>query len=270
MTVKDIFDLSGKTALITGASRGLGRAFAEAMAEHGADVACIGRDEAKLAETLQVISQYGHRAVAIKADVSREEEIIKMVEETVRKLGKIDILFNNAGVGTGPRKIHEMPVEDWDRVINTNLRGMFMVMKYVLPIMLKHKTGSIINISSIAGLRAEVPEVAGASYGASKAAIMNLTQVAAMEYAHDGIRVNCIAPGMHKSDLGSPKGGAVDPEMAKKREQFVEQYCATWIPMGRQAEASELKGLAVLLASDASSYITGQIFVQDGGQSARL
>jgi NAD(P)-dependent dehydrogenase (short-subunit alcohol dehydrogenase family) len=270
MAEKGIFDLSGKAALITGASRGLGRAFAEAMAEYGADVACLGRDEDKLAETVQFISQYRHKAVVVKADVSREDEIIKMVDEVVRKLGKIDILFNNAGVGIGPVKIHEMPVAEWDRVINTNLRGMFMVMKYVLPVMLKNKKGSIINISSIAGLRAEVPEVAGASYGASKAAIMNLTQVAAMEYAHDGIRVNCIAPGMHKSDLGSPKGEKVDPEMASKRDQFVQQYCAAWIPMGRQAEAAELKGLAVLLASDASSYITGQIFVQDGGQSARL
>ncbi len=269
MAKGDIFNLSGRVALITGASRGLGRAFAEAMAEYGADVACVGRDTAKLAETLDIIKKYGHRAVAIEADVTREASIKRMVEEAVRQLGTIDIFFNNAGITTPPKRVHELATEDWDSVINTNLRGMFLGMKYVLPVMLKKKRGSIINISSIAGLRAEVPEVAPPSYGAAKAGIINLTQVAAMEYAADGIRVNCIAPGMHKSDLGrSPT--ATGPEIVEGMGQMIEEYCATEIPMGRQAEASELAGLAILLASDASSYITGQVFVEDGGQSARL
>ncbi|OGO17729.1 MAG: hypothetical protein A2Z15_09270 [Chloroflexi bacterium RBG_16_50_11] len=137
--------------------------------------------------------------------------------------------------------------------------------------MIKNKGGSIINISSIAGLRAEVPEVAVASYGAAKAALMNLTQVAAIEYVKNGIRVNCIAPGMHKSELGrnnpGPKPSKIQMEAMEK---MMAKYCKEEIPMGRIAEASELAGLAVLLASDASSYITGQIFAQDGGQSARL
>ena len=152
---------------------------------------------------------------------------------------------------------------DW----NINLRGSFMVMKYVLPEMIKNKKGSIINISSIAGLRAEVPEVAPVSYGASKAAIMNMTQVAAMEYAADGIRVNCIAPGMHRSELGRT---GLTPEEDAKVEQMIQDYCKAEVPLARFAEAEELQGLALLLASDASSYITGQIFIQDGGQSARL
>jgi NAD(P)-dependent dehydrogenase (short-subunit alcohol dehydrogenase family) len=152
-------------------------------------------------------------------------------------------------------------------VINTNLRGVFLSMKHVLPVMIKNKKGSIINISSIAGLRAEVPEVAPASYGAAKAAMINLTQVAAMEYASDGIRVNCIAPGMHKSELGRN-----DPDRNDigDLDKMMDEYCRAEIPMQRMAEAEELKGLAILLASDASSYITGQVFVQDGGQSARL
>jgi NAD(P)-dependent dehydrogenase (short-subunit alcohol dehydrogenase family) len=270
MTVNGIFDLSGKVALITGASRGLGRAFAEGMAEYGADVACVGRDQAKLADTLKALAQYSHRTLAITADVTKEDDIRRMVDETVRKFGKIDIFINNAGVTSPAKKIHEIATEDWDRIINTNLRGQFLGLKYVVPVMIKQKSGSIINISSIAGLRAEVPEVAPAPYGASKAAIMNLTQVAAMEYAQDGIRVNCIAPGMHSTELGSPKNVVIDAEMAKKIKQRTDSYCSAEVPMGRIADPGELKGLAILLASGASSYITGQIFVQDGGQSARL
>jgi NAD(P)-dependent dehydrogenase (short-subunit alcohol dehydrogenase family) len=269
MANKGIFDLSGKAALITGASRGLGRAFAEAMAEYGADVACAGRDEAKLAETVQLIGKYKHRAIAIKADVTKETEVKKMVAEAVKQLGKIDIFFNNAGIARMPVRIHEMPTEDWDAVIDTNLRGAFLALKYVLGVMMKNKKGSIINISSIAGLRAEVPEVGPASYGAAKAGIILLTQIAAMEYVKDGIRVNCIAPGMHKSELGQNNPGP-RPANMPDMDKMMAKYCAEEIPMGRIAEASELKGLAILLASDASSYITGQVFVEDGGQSARL
>lgn len=270
MTGNGIFDLTGKVALITGASRGLGRAFAEAMAEYGADVACSGRDETKLAETVKSLSKYKHRAIAIKADMTRENDIRRMVDETVKQLGRIDIFFNNAGVTSPAMKIHEIPTDDWDRIINTNLRGMFLGMKYVIPVMLKQKNGSIINLSSIAGLRAEVPEVAPATYGASKAGIINMTQVAAMEYARDGIRVNSIAPGIHLTELGHPKGVVMDAEMIKKREKRTQEYSNAEIPLGRPAKPEELKGLAVLLASDASAYITGQVFIQDGGQSARL
>jgi NAD(P)-dependent dehydrogenase (short-subunit alcohol dehydrogenase family) len=250
MANREIFDLSGKVALITGASRGLGRAFAEAMGEFGADVACVGRDEAKLAETLQIIGKYKHNNIAVKADVTKENEVKRMVDETVRQMGKIDICFNNAGIARPPRPIHETPTEEWDAV------------------MVKNKSGSIINISSIAGLRAEVPEVGPAAYGAAKAGVILLTSIAAMEYAKDNIRVNCIAPGMHKSELGKNNPGPRPPQA--DMDKYIAEYCAKWIPMGRIAEASELKGLAVLLASDASSYITGQVFIEDGGQSARL
>jgi NAD(P)-dependent dehydrogenase (short-subunit alcohol dehydrogenase family) len=264
-----IFDLTGKTALITGASRGLGRAFAEAMAEFGADVACAGRDEAKLAETLRIISKYRHHNIAVKAEVTKENEVKRMVDETVRQLGKIDIFFNNAGIARPPRPIHETPTEEWDAVIETNLRGVFLCLKYVLGAMVKNKSGSIINISSIAGIRAEVPEVAPVAYAAAKAGIILLTNIAAMQYVKDNIRVNCVAPGMHKSELGRNQPGMKLVDLPDIEKRMVE-YCAKEVPMGREAEASELKGLAVLLASEASSYITGQVFIQDGGQSARL
>jgi NAD(P)-dependent dehydrogenase (short-subunit alcohol dehydrogenase family) len=239
------------------------------MAEFGADVACVGRDTAKLAETVQIISKYKHRAIAIKADVTQEAEVKKMVAETVKQLSKIDIFFNNAGIARPPLPIHETPTKDWDAVINTNLRGVFLCLKHVIPVMIKNKKGSIINISSIAGLRAEVPEVGPAAYGAAKAGVILLTNIAAMEYVKYGIRVNCIAPGMHKSELGRHNPGprpANMPDMEKRMATYFEDE----IPMGRIAEASELAGLAVLLASDASSYITGQVFIEDGGQSARL
>ena len=265
MVDKGIFDLSGKVALVTGAGSGLGRAFAEAMAEYGADVVCNGRDIDKISETVQQIKKYGHRAIAIKADVSKQDEVQRMVDETVSTLGKIDILFNNAGI-TGPtKKIHETTLDEWDTILNTNLKGVLLVMKYVLPIMIQNKSGSIINIASLAGVRGTV-YLAHPSYGASKAAVINLTQVAAMQYVNDGIRVNCIAPGMHKSSLARPK----DPLLRQQREEFLERHSAANVPMGRMAAASEMKGLAILLASNASSYITGQVFIQDGGQSLKM
>jgi NAD(P)-dependent dehydrogenase (short-subunit alcohol dehydrogenase family) len=260
-----IFDLTGRKALITGASRGLGRAFAEALAQFGADVACVGRDTAKLDETLGILKKYKHKAIAIKADMNEEDDVKKMVAETVKKFGRIDICFNNAGIARHPHPIHETPTEEFDAVIQTDLRGVFLCLKHELPVMMNQKKGSIINIASIAGLRAEVPEVAPPAYGAAKAGVILLTNIAAMQYAKYNIRVNCIAPGIHKTDLGknAPK------RKTGKKSSYVDNYL-NFIPMGRLAEASELAGLAVLLASDASSYITGQVFIEDGGQAARL
>jgi NAD(P)-dependent dehydrogenase (short-subunit alcohol dehydrogenase family) len=266
MADKGIFDLSGKVALVTGASRGIGRAIATVLAEYGADVACVGRDMKACEITLGQVRAHGRKALPLKAEMKSEEDIKKMVEDTIKEFGKIDILFNNAGGGAGYGKIHEIATDDWDFTINTNLRGTFLCMRYTIPYMLKNKGGSIINISSVAGVRAEVPEIGSASYGASKAGINNLTQVAAMHYAKDNIKVNAIAPGMHRSEIG--RTGLTEEEN-KERDKFLDEYCAEWIPMGRLAEAEELAGLVVLLASDASSYITGQIICQDGGKTAR-
>jgi NAD(P)-dependent dehydrogenase (short-subunit alcohol dehydrogenase family) len=265
MLDKGIFDISGKVALVTGASRGLGVAFVEVLAEYGADVACVGRDKAKLAETVGSLARYGHKAVSVIADVSDPAEVQRMVEETIAQFGRIDILVNNAGIAGAYGRIHEMEIADWDKVINTNLRSQFLCMKAVLPHMVINKGGSIINISSNAGLRAEGSFVPP-PYGVSKAGIISLTQYTALQYVKDNIRVNAIAPGMHKSELGQPK----DQEIAKKIALNAADFCAVNVPMGRQAEAAELKGLIILLASGASSFITGQVFTQDGGQSTRL
>ncbi len=266
MSDKGIFDLTGKVSLVTGASRGIGRAIATVLAKYGADVACVGRDMKACEITLGQVREHGRRALPIKADMTSEQDIKNMVEDTINEFGKIDILFNNAGTAAGFGRIHEIDVDGWDYTLSANLRGTFLSMKYTIPHMLKNKGGSIINISSIAGVRAEVPEIAPAPYGASKAAINNLTQVTAMHYAKDNIRVNAIAPGMHRSEMGRV-GNTV--EQNKEMDNFLDEYCAEWIPMGRVAEAEELSGLVLLLASDASSYITGQIICQDGGKTAR-
>jgi len=266
MTDRGIFDLSGKVALVTGASRGIGRAIATVLAEYGADIACVGRDMKACEITLGQVSEHGRKAFPVKADMTCEEDIKKMVEDTIEEFGKIDILFNNAGTASGFGKIHEIVTDEWDYTINANLKGTFLCMKYTIPHMLENKGGSIINISSIASVRAEVPEIGPAAYGASKAGINNLTQVSAMHYAKENIRINAIAPGMHRSEIG--RAGNTE-EQNREMDKFLEEYCAEWIPMGRLAEAEELSGLILLLASDASSYITGQIICQDGGKTAR-
>jgi len=271
MTDKGIFDLTGRVALVTGGSRGIGRAYAEAVAAFGADVAIAARDQGKIDETLDILAKYKVKTLGISADMTREEDVRRMVDETVKKFGRIDILFNNAGIARQQRPIHEEVIADFDIIINTNLRAPFLVMKYVLPVMIKQNKGSIINTSSTAGIRAEIPEIAPVAYCAAKAGINVMTQVAAIEYAKYNIRVNCIAPGMHHSELGHdiPRPDTPpDPEQMAAMQEIMKKTNED-IPMNRMADADELAGLAVLLASDASSYITGQIIAQDGGRSAK-
>jgi NAD(P)-dependent dehydrogenase (short-subunit alcohol dehydrogenase family) len=271
VTDKGIFDLSGKVALITGGSRGIGRAYAEAVAAFGANVAIAARDQGKIDETLGILSKYKIKTLGISADMTKEEDIKKMVDETVKKFGHIDILFNNAGIARPQRPIHEEVIADFDIIISTNLRGPFLVLKYVLPGMIKQNKGAIINTSSTAGIRAEIPEIASVAYGAAKAGINVMTQIAAIEYAKYHIRVNCIAPGIHYSEIGhdNPRSNIIPtPQQVAAMQERTKKIMED-IPMNRRAEADELAGLAVLLASDAASYITGQIIVQDGGRSAK-
>jgi 3-oxoacyl-[acyl-carrier protein] reductase len=265
MSQEEVFDITGRAAIVTGASRGLGRVFAEVLAEYGADVACVGRDKMMLDETVGIVATYGHKAFPIIADVTRPEEVQRMVEEAASELGKIDILVNNAGVAGKFQKLHEMPIEDWDYVIDTNLRSQFLCLRAVVPFMLRNGGGSIINISSNAGIRAEGTFM-NPSYGVSKAGIISLTQYAALQYVRDNIRVNAIAPGMHVTSLGQPS----DPEGSKIVARIIDDYAVANVPMGRQAAPSELKGLTILLASNASSFITGQVFVPDGGQITKF
>jgi len=261
MAEKGIFDLSGKVALVTGGGSGLGRSICEAMAEFGADVVCVGRTGKKIEETIDLIKDFGTRTMAITADVADQVQIQGMVDQTVKELGTIDIFFANAAMReVGFQRIHEKPVEDWDTVIDMNLRSVFLQMRAVFPIMVKGKKGSFISISSVGGLWPiadhEFPRL-NTAYSIAKAGLIMLTKLAARQYAEDNIRVNVICPGYHETGLTPPEEKEVlDAEMIPH------------IPLGRAASADEIKGLAVWLASNASSYVTGQILVQDGGVTA--
>jgi NAD(P)-dependent dehydrogenase (short-subunit alcohol dehydrogenase family) len=262
----NIFDLTDKVAIVTGGGGGLGRAFCEAMAEFGADVACVDSDEQKAKACVKKIKKYGRRAIAIRADISDYNQVESMVNNAISKLGRIDILFNNAAVTDLATKLYETPIDVWDRMIRINLTGVFMCMRAVLPVMIRQKKGSIINISSAGAFGSTSPTVVPPCYGASKAGVISLTRTGAVEHGKDGIRVNCIAPGTHETGLGA----LPDPKEEKKRTQHMQSVAEQYIPLGRIAKPNEIKGLAVYLASDASSYVTGQVFIEDGGWLAQI
>jgi NAD(P)-dependent dehydrogenase (short-subunit alcohol dehydrogenase family) len=255
-----IFDLSGKVALVTGGGSGIGRAYCEAMAEYGADVACNDIDLQSALETVKIIGKFGHKAIAIEADASNQDDIEKMVDRTVGELGRLDILFCNAGIGLAGGRIHEIPADIWDRTMELILRGTFLLMQAALRYMVEQKSGSIITTASVAGtwVGGEGRNFTELTpYGVSKAGVVMLTKYAASEYGKDGIRVNSINPGFHRTNILN----LLPPEQRKEREDLMIKNTA----LRRIAETEELKGLAVWLASDASSYVTGQIITQDGG-----
>jgi NAD(P)-dependent dehydrogenase (short-subunit alcohol dehydrogenase family) len=261
MAKKDIFDLSGKVALITGGSSGLGRAFCEAMAEKGSNVAfSYNTNEPGARETEAMIAKYGIKTLLVKADTSKVEDIKSMFQKVERQFGKLDVLFNNAGMDVKFARTHEVPLEVWNRMITVNLTGTFVCMQEGLKIMLKQKKGSIINTASILGLVGSNPALVDSpAYVTTKHAIIGLTKQAACEYAADGIRVNAIAPGFFPSRIGR------DTQLPEKKLQEMGEMQIKLTPLGRTGDLSELKGIAVYLASDASSFVTGSVSVVDGG-----
>ena len=270
MIDNNIFDLTGKTVVVTGGSRGLGKCFAETCSAFGANVVICAREQGRIDDTLKILSKNKGQCLGIQADMTKEDDIKKLIDGTMAKFGRIDSLFNNAGTTKKLKPIHEEVLEDFDFILNTNLRSPFLVLRAVLPIMIKQNKGSIIMISSTAGIRAELPEIAPVGYCSAKAAINMITQIAALEYGQYNIRVNCIAPGIHHSELNRGHGPETPPTPEQKlaAEERMKRVLADF-PLGRYGNAEELAGLAALLASDASSYITGQIFAQDGGRSCK-
>ncbi len=260
-----LFDLTGKTCLVTGAASGLGRAFAEGFASYGAEVVCADRDEEGAAETVLLIGEAGGRARAVAADVAEAASVKSMV----RAAGaRIDVLVNNAGIATPACRAHEIPLEDWHRLIGINLTGVFLCTRAVLPVMMAQGGGSIVNIASILGLAGHYPGFAmvTSSYAAAKAGVIGFTRQVAVEYAKDGIRCNAIAPGWHG---GTKLGNATKAGMNNETMAKFEECILADTPMGRRGTPDELQGLALYLASGASSYVTGQVFTQDGGWTAR-
>jgi len=256
MPIRELFDLTGKVAIVTGGSRGLGKEIASGLGEAGAKVAITARREQWLTSAKQELESAGAECLPIIADVSDAESVKNIVAQTLGKWGKIDILVNNAGiVWTAPP--HEMPLDKWDSVMNTNARGVFICCQEVGKEMIKRKSGNIINVSSttgIVGLEPEVGQFIG--YQASKAAVNIMTRQLAVEWAVHNIRVNAIAPFFFTTRL-------TNVLIEKASEKLTR-----WVPMGRVGREEEIKGAAVFLASKASSYMTGQVLCLDGGATA--
>jgi NAD(P)-dependent dehydrogenase (short-subunit alcohol dehydrogenase family) len=264
MAENGLFDLTGKVSLITGAGSGLGRIFCEAMAEHGSNVVCSDINEDWARETSSIITKYGTETIAVKTDVSKQNEVKALFREVEQKFGKLDVLFNNAGIATKGVKIHEMRLEDWNKVIAVNLTGTFLCMQEGLKLMLRQKSGSIINISSILGLVGIAPDILAIQhYIASKHGIIGLTRAAAAQYGPDNIRVNAIAPGF----IAGTRLGDVEKRTESETQTWMQKVIPQ-TPLKRFGRPEEMKGLAVLLASDASSFISGAIYIIDGGWCA--
>jgi NAD(P)-dependent dehydrogenase (short-subunit alcohol dehydrogenase family) len=265
-SIRDLFDLSGKVALVTGGGGGLGRLFCETLAEAGADVSLVDLDLNGAEETAEILGRHGRKSVAFKADVSNPEDVQRMIDQTVARFGRIDVLVNNAGINVKPARIAETPIEDWDRVLAINLRGVFLCTRAALPVMAAQGTGNVINIASVLGIRPflEVGRVMpNFPYGVAKAGVIRLTKEIAAQYSAEGIRANCIAPGWHQGTRLSTqwRETAWGDDQHKKYEEGIARSTA----MGRRGEPAELKGLLVYLASDASSFMTGQVLISDGG-----
>ena len=254
MNVKKLFDLSGKVALITGGSRGLGLQIAEALGEMGAKVAITARKGGELEEAKAHLKGMGIDALTVVNDLQNTDSVKPMVEQVLKSHGQIDILVNNAGAAWGaPAEDH--PLDAWYKIINLNLTAVFLMSQTVGKLsMIPRKVGRIINLASIAGLVGTDPRMMPTiAYNASKGGVVNFTRSLAVEWAHYGITVNAIAPGVFPSKMSQ---GMID-----KAKQVIMEIT----PMKRLGTDYDLKGLAVLLASDASAYITGQIVAVDGG-----
>ncbi len=251
-SVRELFDLTGRVAIVTGASRGLGKEIAEGLAEAGASLMICARRERWLKPTLEEFQAKGFNVLAKVADVSKPEDIEAVVKATIEAFGKIDILVNNAGTSWGCMP-EDMPLEKWQKVIDVNLTACFLMAQAVGREMLKRESGCIINISSVSGITSSANGPFYAGYVASKAGLIGLTRELAATWGRRGIRVNAIAPGFFHSRL------------ADKVIEIYEKTIQENNPIPRIGREGELKGVAVFLASDASSYITGQTIIVDGG-----
>ena len=254
--VDELFNLAGKVAIITGGSRGIGKEIAVGLGEAGAKVIITARREQWLTPTCEELEGLGVECLPIVADIARLGDVKRLVAEALQRWGKVDILVNNAGITWGAAP-EDMPLDKWDAVLDTNAKGTFICSQQVGPQMMKQRGGNIINVASTTGLLAVDPRAMQAiGYQASKAAIIAMTKQLAVEWAKHNIRVNAIAPFFFKT------------RMTESVTQRAADELIQHIPMGRFGQEGELKAAVLFLASDASSYITGQVINIDGGMSA--
>ncbi|NML48315.1 SDR family oxidoreductase [Ramlibacter sp. G-1-2-2] len=255
-TVQSLFDLEGKTALVTGGSRGLGLQLAHALGEAGARVMISARKSDELEQAVADLEAVGIDARWIAADCAREEDIQRLADQTLERMGDVDILVNNAGAAWGaPAEDH--PVDAWDKVMNLNVRGYFLLAQRIAKrSMIPRKSGRIVNIASIAGLGGNPPEMNTLAYNTSKGAVITFTQALACEWGKYGINVNAICPGFFPSKMTQ---GTLDRIGTEKLAQNA--------PLRRLGDDEDLKGAMLLFASDAGKHITGQWLAVDGGVS---
>lgn len=263
----NLFNLERKVALVTGAALGLGRSFAQTLAGAGADVVIVDIDKDHLDEAEGILKKTDRNVLKIVADVSDPAHVARMVDETVSELGQLNIAVNNAGILSKPVPFHKMPPEEWNKVISVNLTGVFLCMQKEIEVMLKQGNGgSIINLSSVLGLVGLDPDLMPrVNYIASKHGVIGLTRQGAVEYGGHGIRVNAIAPSWHSGTSLSQERSKMQ---TKEEQDLRNKKIASLTPMKRRGCIEELQGLLLFLASDASSYATGQVFVSDGGWTA--
>ena len=249
---EELFDLTGRVAIVTGGGRGIGRGISEGLAAFGAKVVMTGRTEATLAEAAADIRAKGGEAIGHVADISREEDVIALRDAVLARYGRIDVLANNAGINPIWKNLERTTLDEWQTILDTNLTGPFLCCKYLGTPMVEQGKGSIINISSVAG---NVGLIRSVPYCASKGGVELLTKALALDWAKKGVRVNAIAPGYFETDLTA----------GVRANDAIAAPMLAHTPLGRFAKLGDIAGAVVFLASDASAYVTGASLAVDGG-----